>query len=124
METFSMIDDGSEVTLLEEVIADQLGLKGKQFPITLQWYDNKKSIKMSKTVRIQIAGVHAEVHYDQKGLQTVKNLDLPVQSFSRYHYEHLTKPVLLIGLDNAHLGLPQNIVKKETTQPVAINTKL
>jgi len=50
METFAMFNDGSEVTLLEEVIADQLGLKGKQFPLTLQWYDNKKSIKMSKTV--------------------------------------------------------------------------
>jgi len=89
---------------------------------------------MSKKIRIQIAGVHAEVHYDLKGVQTVKNLDLPVQSFSRYHYEHLTKlpildythvkPVLLIRHDNAHLGWPQNIVKKETTQPVAINTKL
>jgi len=77
---------------------------------------------MSKRVRIQIAGVHAEVHYDLKGVQIVRNLDLPVQSFSRYHYEHLTnlpilnythvKPVSLIGLDNVHLGLPQNIVKK------------
>jgi len=39
------------------------------------------------------------------------------------NYTHV-KPVLLIGLDNAHLGLPQNIVKKETTHPIAINTKL
>jgi len=37
METFAIFDDGSEVTLLEEVIADQLGSKGKQFPSTLQW---------------------------------------------------------------------------------------
>jgi len=69
---------------------------------------------MSKRVRLKIAGVRAEVHYDLKGVQTVRNLDLPVQSFSRYHYEHLTnlpildytyvKPVFLIGLDNAHLG--------------------
>jgi len=50
METFAMFDDGSAVTLLEEVIADHLGLKGKQFPLTIQWYDNKKSIEMSKRV--------------------------------------------------------------------------
>jgi len=41
---------------------------------------------MSKRVRLEIAGVHAEVHYDLKGVQTVSNLDLPVQSFSRYQY--------------------------------------
>jgi len=106
-----------------------LGLKGKQFPLTLQWYDYKKSIEISKRVRLEIAGVHAEVHNDLNGVRTVKNLDLPVQSFSRYHYEHLTnlpildythvKPVLLIVLDNAHLGLPKNILEKETTHSVA-----
>jgi len=81
METFAMFDDGSEVTLLVEVIADQLSLKGKQFSLTLQWYDNKKNIEMSKRVRIQIAGVHAEVHYDLKGVKTVKNLGLQYSSF-------------------------------------------
>jgi len=89
---------------------------------------------MSKRIRLEIAGVHAEVHYDLKGVQTVKNLNLPVQPFSSNQYENFTnlpildytyvKPVLLIGLDNAHLGLSQNIVKKEITQPVAINKKL
>jgi len=37
MGTFAMFDDGSAITLLEEVIADHLGLKGKQFPLTIQW---------------------------------------------------------------------------------------
>jgi len=33
---------------------------------------------MSKRVRLQIAGVQAEIHYDLKGVQTVKSLNLPV----------------------------------------------
>jgi len=75
-----MFDDGSAVTLLETVIADQLNLKGKQFPLTLQWYNNKKSIEMSKRVTL-------EPEYTLKYI-TVRNLDLPVQSFLRYQYEH------------------------------------
>ncbi|XP_036342000.1 uncharacterized protein LOC118751298 [Rhagoletis pomonella] len=131
---YAMFDEGSSVSLLEEEVAAQLGLRGRAMPLTLQWYGDSQTTETSRSVSCEIRGVNGHNTFSVKNLCAIKGLNLPRQSFDQSKYRHLAalhvesyknvKPVLLLGLDNCHLGVPSNTVQSREDQPVAIETKL
>jgi len=126
-----MFDEGSAINLIELETANQLGPNGSEHLLTLQWYSNQKNTEASKKVRLEISGISNSVQFNIKGVQRVKNLDLPTQSFYKILLQNLPVPnyvtaktVILIGLDNLHLGLSKTVCDLDQSRPLAIKTKL
>ncbi|XP_036325117.1 uncharacterized protein LOC118738300 [Rhagoletis pomonella] len=134
MSVYAMIDEGSSVSLLEEEVAVQLGLRGRTMPLTLQWYGDNQTTESSRKVSCEIQGVGSGHSFPLKNLRTIKGLCLPRQSLNKYNYAHLNElpvrsyddvvPVILLGLDNCHLCVPSKTVEVGCDQPVATYTKL
>lgn len=129
-----MVDEGSAISLLEDSVATRLGLKGRKQPLTLQWYGQKCTTEDSSKVNVEIQGKCTTATYTLRNICTIRNLDLPEQSFRKADYSHLeilpledyhqVKPSLLLGLDNTYLSVPSTTVQAGSENPVAINTKL
>ncbi|XP_067617907.1 uncharacterized protein [Eurosta solidaginis] len=134
MSVCAMFDEGSSVSLLEEDVATQLGLRGRVMPLTLQWYGDSQTTESSRKVSLEIGEVNSRHTYSLKNVHTIKGLHLPKQSFEKSKFNHLkslpienyedVEPVLLLGLDNCHLCLSNNVVEAGHDQPVAAETKL
>ncbi|XP_036348019.1 uncharacterized protein LOC118757413 [Rhagoletis pomonella] len=130
----AMFDEGSAITILEEAVAKRIGVKGQCHPLTLQWYDDRVVTEQSFKVSLEIAGCSSNKRFTLRDVRTVKNLNLPEQSFTKDDFEHLrelplqdyhsTKPVLLIGLNQAHLGVTTTIVQADIGSPLAAKTSL
>ncbi|XP_036320424.1 uncharacterized protein LOC118734934, partial [Rhagoletis pomonella] len=130
---YAMMDEGSSVTLLEEEIANTLGVRGCIAPLTLQWYNDKQTTEKSRVVNLEIRGINS-ASYHLKNVRTVEHLDLPTQSFCKNTYAHLSQshvvdydnvtPSLLIGLDNSFLCTSTDTIDAGPNQPIAVATKL
>ena len=128
-----MFDDGSSISILDESIAKQLGLKGNLQPLQLQWYGEQIHTEMSTRVSLEISGQDLN-KFKLKNVCIIKNFNLPVQSFSKGPFPHLefiplidynnAKPSLLIGLDHAHLGATATLIQARHIDPIAAKTKL
>ena len=88
IEIFAMFDDGSSISILDESIAKQLGLQGNLQPLQLQWYGEQIHTEMSTRVSLEISGQDLN-KFKLKNVCTIKNLNLPVQSFSKGRFPHL-----------------------------------
>ncbi|KAL7724538.1 hypothetical protein ACLKA6_017519 [Drosophila palustris] len=87
---------------------------------------------------IGISGCQKEAIYTLKSVRTIKNLQLPMQTVNieelRSKYRHLgtiplrdyarAVPEILIGLDNAHLGVPESSRSIAFDGPIVATTKL
>lgn len=117
---FAFLDEGSSVTLINNSLVDRLGLKGLKENLTLQWFGNTSVTELSSCVDMQISGISSySKKFPLKNVRTVKDLKLPTQTLSigelHTKYRHrknlpiqgyeLATPELLVGLDNAHLGV-------------------
>ncbi|XP_073821841.1 uncharacterized protein [Musca autumnalis] len=133
LKAYAMFDEGSSISLIDENTARLLGLKGKYSDLTLQWYGEKVVKEKSFRVSCQIEGTHDKaVRYELKNVHTVNELRLPVQSFSKSQHPGLASlpveeyvdatPVILLGLDNAFLGVPSDV--KEFENLIALQSKL
>lgn len=119
----ALFDDGSQSTMMESNLADELGLDGVVSPVTYQW--TGKVVKHhpdSKKVNLRISGAaKGSKVYDLRQVRTISNLSLPRQEFNiekimkiypNIDLEKLkdTKgrfPRILIGSDNAGLIVPR-----------------
>ncbi|XP_062713078.1 uncharacterized protein LOC134290086 [Aedes albopictus] len=137
--TFAFLDDGSNVTLMEEAIADELGLNGNISSLCIQWTGSvTRKEPSSRQVELRISGVNGGPDYAISGVQTIPHLDLPQQSLD---YEELSKlfphlkglpvrsfsnavPRILIGLDNAALKLTLDKRERRSREPIAAKTRL
>lgn len=140
VDTFALLDDGSSLTLMEDYIADELGLIGPSKPLCLQWTNDKKRMEVnSKCVDLSISGCQAEsTRFDLWNVHTVKNLALPQQSLNmetlRKDFPYLcsipansyqnAKPTILIGLDHPRFSVASKARYMGEFDPVAINTRL
>ncbi|XP_062557206.1 uncharacterized protein LOC134222069 [Armigeres subalbatus] len=137
--TFAFLDDGSNVTLLENSIAETLGLEGEESSLCLQWTNNvTRKESTSKRVQLTVAGEGGNKRHLLTQVQTVDNLDLPRQTLDYFElvdqFPHLrglpiksyskAVPTILIGADNARLKLPLNKRERRDDEPVAVKTKL
>ncbi|XP_062708969.1 uncharacterized protein LOC134288366 [Aedes albopictus] len=136
---FAFIDEGSEITLLEDNIAKQLGVKGPVKALTLQWTGNmKRDESKSQEVDLEISGKIGSSKFDLRHARTVSCMFLPSQ---RLNYGELTQrfphlrglpmesyetvqPKLLIGLDNLRLGAPLKLREGEPNDPIAAKCRL
>lgn len=134
MKIFAMFDEGSAITILEERVSSALGLNGKSHPLTLQWYGEKTTTESSKSVNFEVSGLGDSVTYKIAKCHTIANINLPVQTFQKNHYQQFetvplvsytnAQPSLLIGLDNIHLGTSSTVVSAGDDKPIALKTKL
>ncbi|XP_067644996.1 uncharacterized protein [Eurosta solidaginis] len=132
METHAMFDEDSSISLLEEDVANQLGLNGQSSSLTLQWYGENTATEKSRIVSLEVQGNQGGAPFPLKNAPTVKSLNLPSQSFQNYrHFGNLpvasynnVKPTLLLGLDNSFLGIATETVTNGPSQLIAAKTKL
>ncbi|KAM8711709.1 hypothetical protein ACLKA7_012251 [Drosophila subpalustris] len=127
-----------QVSLMNERLAEELGLKGPKENLTLQWFGNRKVSESTSRFDIGISGCQKEAIYTLKSVRTIKNLQLPLQTVNieelRSKYRHLgtiplqsyarAVPEILIGLDNAHLGVPESSRSIAFDGPIVATTKL
>ncbi|XP_062558001.1 uncharacterized protein LOC134222874 [Armigeres subalbatus] len=131
---YAFIDEGSQITMLEEKVAKDLGVTGPMRPLTLQWTGNVKRNEMrSQEVSLQIAGKSSNKRLELRQARTVSCLVLPTQRLdyrelsNRFPhlkglpvegYDHV-RPKLLIGLDNLRLGVPLRLRQGGPHDPIA-----
>ncbi|XP_055632650.1 uncharacterized protein LOC129773115 [Toxorhynchites rutilus septentrionalis] len=136
---FAFIDEGSSLTLLEQSIAEHLGVVGTPEPLTLQWTGNvKREERKSHRVLLEISGKSNTNRRETLHARTVTHLRLPSQTV-RYRelsqrFPHLRglpledyeliQPKLLIGLDNLALGVPLKIRQGNRNDPIAAKCRL
>ncbi|XP_062537863.1 uncharacterized protein LOC134206188 [Armigeres subalbatus] len=121
IETYAFLDDGSDLSLIENSLVEQLGIDGWRSPLCLKWTGNVIRIESeSKQVRVSIRGVNCKKQFTLNDVRTVEALTLPEQNLNfaevsqQYSYLHglpvasyaKAIPRLLIGVNNASLTVP------------------
>ncbi|XP_058837183.1 uncharacterized protein LOC131693415 [Topomyia yanbarensis] len=139
IETFAFLDDGSDLSLIENSLVEQLGIDGRKTPLCMKWTGNVTRVESeSKQVRVFIRGANSNKQFTINDVRTVNELTLPEQNLDydklARHYRHLqglpiasyTKaiPRLLIGVNNANLTVPLQAREGKRTEPIAVKTRL
>ncbi|XP_062714227.1 uncharacterized protein LOC134290998 [Aedes albopictus] len=140
IETFAFLDDGSELTLLDEELADELQLEGEESSLCLLWTGGaKRREDCSKSVQLEVAAKHNDSKkYTMHGVRTVSELLLPSQTLNfeelSERYQHLkglpiisyqdVRPRILIGMKDQHLSLVQKNREGALHEPIAVKTRL
>ncbi|XP_062711977.1 uncharacterized protein LOC134289698 [Aedes albopictus] len=138
--TYAFIDEGSELTLLDQEIADKLQLEGAERPLCLRWTGGTERCETnSRIYNLQIAGPkEGNKRFDLNDVRTVKDLMLPQQTLDMCklseQFQHLRglpidsyrdiRPRILIGTKHAHLGLALKNREGEFGQPIAVKSRL
>ncbi|XP_055604887.1 uncharacterized protein LOC129753110 [Uranotaenia lowii] len=138
LETFAFIDEGSSLTLVEENLVHELGVKGTSQVLCLRWTGNVTRLEHdSELVDLSISGPRSSI-MSLKDTRTVKDLCLPQQTLDyeslSLRYTHLkglpiasyydAVPRILIGVNNLHLTVPLRIREGCTEDPTAAKTRL
>ncbi|XP_062716216.1 uncharacterized protein LOC134291880 [Aedes albopictus] len=139
VKVYAFVDEGSKITLLEDAVADQLGLAGPTEALNLQWTGNiKRREPNSRRISAVISGKGSPKQYQLSNARTVGGLLLPSQTVnyeemcSRYphlrglpiqSYEKVS-PKLLIGLDNLKLTVPLKIREGRWVEPIAAKCRI
>ncbi|XP_058816404.1 uncharacterized protein LOC131679685 [Topomyia yanbarensis] len=139
VQTYAFLDDGSELTLIEEGLACQLQLKGQIKPLCLKWTGGTRRVEeKSQMVDLSISATNNHHKYQLSGVRTVEELKLPHQTLImkelEQKYAHLKGlpidtyyhaiPRIIIGLDNTTLGHTLKGREGGANEPVAIKTRL
>ncbi len=140
LETYAVLDDGSERTILLNEAAQRLGLQGEMEDLALRTVRQEVRTIHGRSVSFSIAPVSCpERSYHIKGAFTAKELNLvqhtyPIADLQR-SYRHLqdlplhdvnkAQPLVLIGSDYPHLITPVEPVRLGPPGgPAAVYTKL
>ncbi|XP_017487272.1 PREDICTED: uncharacterized protein LOC108375640, partial [Rhagoletis zephyria] len=138
VETYALFDEGSSITMLDNALIEELGLRGRTERLNLQWFGGRATQEPAVVVDLLVSGANMQKRHKLRRVYGVSNLQLPSQSLSkadlRCHEKHLNKlavqpyaqvkPKLLIGLDHCHLGLPSTTMQLNKCGPFAANTEL
>ncbi|XP_036335546.1 uncharacterized protein LOC118745966 [Rhagoletis pomonella] len=138
IDTYALFDEGSSVTMIDESLAVELGLRGEHQKLNVQWFGGHKAQEPSKVVSVLVSGTGMKKKHKLSNVFSVCNLSLPSQSLSktdiRSHIKHMkhlpllpysgASPRLLIGLDHCHLGIPTETMRIQANGPYAANTEL
>ncbi|XP_062700012.1 uncharacterized protein LOC115258713 [Aedes albopictus] len=138
--TYAFIDDGSELTLMEESLAEELGVKGSRTSLCLKWTSGTTRVEAeSQIVDVGISATEKSTKpIRMTNVHTVESLQLRPQTLvftellqrfqhleglSIESYENVC-PRILIGLDNASLGNAMKSREGKPYEPIAVKTRL
>ena len=140
VDIFALLDSGSTVTLIDEKVADLVGLTGPKEPLCLQWTNDQSQCEEdSRAVQFRISSVYENSRVlDISRARTVKNMSLPTQSVefgamcktwpylrgAVFNSYDCVQPQILIGQDNVLLTLGRLSLHGKTGEPVATKTWL
>lgn len=110
-DTYAFLDDGSSVTLLEESIAQELGLKVTAFPLCLKWTGKiTKTEESSHEVAVQISGKNRADKYQINNVRTVQSLDLPIQSIKIDDISKKLPHLKELSIDDLDRAVPRILI--------------
>ncbi|XP_036347423.1 uncharacterized protein LOC118756788 [Rhagoletis pomonella] len=112
VETYALFDEGSSITMLDNALIEELGLRGRTERLNLQWFGGRATQEPAVVVDL-LSLSKADLRCHEKHLNK-----LAVQPYAQ------VKPKLLIGLDHCHLGLPSTTMQLNKCGPFAANTEL
>nr|XP_037876689.1 uncharacterized protein LOC119630667 [Bombyx mori] len=137
VDTYALLDDGSTVTLIDEIICKKTGITGPIDPLHIQAINNIKSTETrSRRVNLTLRGLNSRKEIIQA--RTVNDLQVTAQKIPKEQideYSHLrdisdiityenAKPGILIGQDNWHMLLTSKVRRGNRNQPIASLTPL
>ncbi|XP_053699046.1 uncharacterized protein LOC128746016 [Sabethes cyaneus] len=137
--TYAFIDDGSELTLMDQDLANELGVEGPRKSLCLKWTGGTRKVEDgSQQVNLQISGTQGSKKYELRGVYTMSYLQIRPQTLvlseMQKKYPHLAgipleayqdiSPRILIGLDNAKLGYVIKSREGKQNEPIAVKTRL
>ena len=138
IDTYAFLDEGSSLTLIEEELANQLGVRGEPESLCLKWTaDMVRNECNSQKISFYISGTSKSAkRFFLSNARTVSKLSLPKQSIPHNlrKFNHLQNlpfltyenavPKILIGMDNCQLELPLKTREGKWEEPVATKTRL
>ncbi|XP_058448825.1 uncharacterized protein LOC131428801 [Malaya genurostris] len=138
VDVLAFLDPGSSTTLILEEVARQLGISGKQKPLTLSWTNGEEQVdKGSEEISVRIKGYKGKTYLLEK-VRTLKEMSLPTQSIRKKQlvksYPYLSdvefsdygneKPKLLIGLPHSNIMRAIDTRSGRFNEPIAQKTKI
>ncbi|XP_062711167.1 uncharacterized protein LOC109417082 [Aedes albopictus] len=134
----AFLDDGSELTLIDQQLAEDLKLFGTVLPLCLKWTGGTHRYESdSQSIDVEISGKDGRRTLLQ-GVRTVEELQLPFQSLDMGllaekpgylrglpvdSYCNI-RPRILIGLKHANLMLVRKSREGKMGEPIAVKTNL
>ncbi|XP_062703659.1 uncharacterized protein LOC134286105 [Aedes albopictus] len=137
--TLAFLDEGASVTMIENELADYLGVVGVPERLTITWTaDIFREEKGARRVSVWSSAIDSEERLLLNDVYTVESLRLPVQSLDAAamskQYRHLqnlpitsyreARPGMLIGLNNLHSFAPIEAKWGAPGEPIAVRCKL
>lgn len=134
VDTYALLDEGSAITLLDESLSKHLKLNGPTTNQNVHGIGQQATSEQSQLVQLQISG-SSQRKFVLKGIRTIKNINLPSQSFSLSHLDQSLRhlpvaeycnavPMILIGLDNCRLEFARNTRVSGYGGPIVVQTIL
>ncbi len=136
----ALLDEGSTVTLVSDMVAQSLGLKGPQDQLHLRWTDGSlQTERESRKVTCLISPLNDDkVKYTMKNVRIVRSLKLPAQRTDlaviakkwshlqeiRFKYFPGTKPLILIGQPHSSLTIARDVREAGMELPMMTQTRL
>ncbi|XP_055613505.1 uncharacterized protein LOC129759945 [Uranotaenia lowii] len=140
LNTFAFIDDGSELTLMEDQIAKELDLDGPTQSLCLRWTSGThRTESASRRISLDISGTDEQSkRYRLANIRTVESLQIRPQTLDmmemRKKFKHLQNipiqsyenacPRIIIGLEHAKLGHPFKSREGNLDEPIAVKSCL
>ncbi|XP_037040280.1 uncharacterized protein LOC119077203 [Bradysia coprophila] len=136
---FAYLDEGSNLTLMEDELANELELVGTPQTVCIDWaFGQSHESEESRIVSMKVSGFyHQAPNYKLSNVRTVKDLHLPSQSITsawleRYpHFKNVpittyetVKPRMLIGLQYSRLTVSLETIEGAWDEPIVCRTRL
>nr|XP_036678396.1 uncharacterized protein LOC118879593 [Drosophila suzukii] len=137
VDTYALLDEGSSVTMIDDELRRDLGVRGVHRQLNIQWFGGRASREPSNVVSLEISGAGNSTRHALRNVYSVSSLSLPMQTLGRRDVQGVHKdarlpmkpyinvvPKLLIGLDHGHLELPLRTRRFAREGPYAAATEL
>ncbi|XP_058834623.1 uncharacterized protein LOC131691898 [Topomyia yanbarensis] len=140
VQTYAFFDEGSELTLLDQQLSNELMLEGTMQPLCLKWTGGTLRNEMkSEVVSLEVSGMENNAKkFNLDAVRTVESLLLPRQTVDMEKlvqlYPHLrrlpiesyheARPRILIGMKHVGVSVALKTKLGGYDEPVAVKTRL
>ncbi|XP_075163102.1 uncharacterized protein LOC142235727 [Haematobia irritans] len=97
---YAFIDDGANVSMIDEQVARRLEITGQKDTLELQWINNHVSREETQVVTVKISGIEQDSSkYTMRNVYITSKLNLPVQTFNPSEISEEAKQLNLPGVN-------------------------